>query len=315
MSYKFDSLITILNRLDRREHITVKTLADELEVGERTIYRYLDTLLTAGFPINFDKKQGTYLFDEGYALRKPDLGLEETLAFALAKRFLGNFGPGMEKILGAMESKLAIKNTDVPRDIILAPEEQPAKVSDFLVAIHRAVIDYQRIMLIYKALSTDELTERKVDPYYLFFQDGYWHVRAYCHLRREFRTFALDKIISLRSLDEYFVPEEISRDDDLSGSFSAFVDGKPVRVTLVFDREVAQYILRRRWHKSQEVKKLKGGGIEVRFLVNGILGIKPWIYRWLPHVRVVEPRELKEIMGRELQRALEDHLPPELTRV
>jgi predicted DNA-binding transcriptional regulator YafY len=222
MSYKFDALITILNKLDRRERVTAKSLMEEFEVGERTIYRYLDTLLSAGFPVTFDKEKRSYVFDEGYALRRADLALEEILAFSLAKKLLGNFGPGMEKILGAMEGKLAIKNTEVPRDIVLSPEEQPAKVGDFLVSIHGAVLEYQRLVVIYKALSTDELTERKVDPYYLFFQGGFWHLRAYCHLRKDFRTFALDKIISLRIVKEHFVPERVSQEEDLSGSFAAF---------------------------------------------------------------------------------------------
>jgi len=58
-----------------------------------------------------------------------------------------------------------------------------------------AIVNFQRVEIIYKALSTDEVTTRKVDPYYLFFEDGFWSLRAYCNLRKDFRVFALDKIV------------------------------------------------------------------------------------------------------------------------
>ncbi|MEK7333449.1 MAG: HTH domain-containing protein, partial [Nitrospirota bacterium] len=99
MSYKFDSLITILRKLDSREKVTVHSLMDELEISERSAYRYIQTLQVAGFPITFDRKKESYIFSERFKLGKPDITVEETLALSLAKRLLGNFGTGMEKSL------------------------------------------------------------------------------------------------------------------------------------------------------------------------------------------------------------------------
>ncbi|MBI4709701.1 MAG: HTH domain-containing protein, partial [Nitrospirae bacterium] len=86
MSYKFDSLISILNKLDNKEKVTVYSLSDDMEVSERSIHRYLRTLQVAGFPIHYDKKKESYCFLEGYGLKKTNISLEESLAFALAKR-------------------------------------------------------------------------------------------------------------------------------------------------------------------------------------------------------------------------------------
>ncbi|MDP1759199.1 MAG: HTH domain-containing protein, partial [Thermodesulfovibrionales bacterium] len=80
MSYKFDSLITILRKLDSRENVTVHYLMNDHEVAERTVYRYIKTLQVAGFPIIFDRKKESYMFSENYKLAKPDLSVEETLA-------------------------------------------------------------------------------------------------------------------------------------------------------------------------------------------------------------------------------------------
>ncbi len=38
--------------------------------------------------------------------------------------------------------------------------------------------------------------------------------------------------------------------------------------------------------------------------MNGLEGITPWIYRWLPQVEVVSPKKLREGVKEELERAL-----------
>ncbi len=303
MSYKFDSLIMILNKLDSKEEVTVHSLMNDLEMSQRTIYRYIQTLQIAGFPIIYDREKESYVFSEGYSLRKPKLSVEETLTLALSKKLLKNFGPDIEKSLDSIEEKLSVKNADIPKHIVLTAEEMPAFVGANLGIIHQARTNYQRIEIVYRALYSDEETVRKVDPYYLFFQDGFWHLRGYCHLREGLRTFALDRIISVKILNEYFIPQNISPEDELSGAFGTMVDGEPVEVVLRFNADIKPYVLRKKWHKSQKERELKDGSLEMTFTVNGIDGIKPWIYQWLPHVEVVEPKELKRLVAKDLKEA------------
>lgn len=42
----------------------------------------------------------------------------------------------------------------------------------------------------------------------------------------------------------------------------------------------------------------------MRFRVNGLEGIRRWIYRWLPQVEVIAPPELREKMKEDLGKAL-----------
>jgi predicted DNA-binding transcriptional regulator YafY len=186
MSYKFDSLMRILNILDRREKVTIPSLMDDLSISERSAYRYTSTLKDAGFPIIYDKEKDTYAFDQGYSLSKPGLTMEETLAFSLAKKLLGSFGPGMENTLSEIQNKLSIKKDEPFQHILRGPEELPAKVGPYFVSGHQAARNCQRIELVYKALYSDEVTKRKVDPYYFFVQENFWYFRGYCHLRKDF---------------------------------------------------------------------------------------------------------------------------------
>src|SRR5208282_5910373 len=120
MSYKFDSLIIILNKIDSGESVTVNSLINDLEVSERTTHRYIKTLQVAGFPIGYNRLKGSYAFDEGYSLRKPNLSVEEMLALVLAKKVLRNFGSGIDKSISSIENKLLSEKADLPKHIILS---------------------------------------------------------------------------------------------------------------------------------------------------------------------------------------------------
>ena len=309
MSYKFDSLMMILNKLDGPKMVTVKNLTKDLGVSERTVFRYLKTLQAAGFPIFFNKKRGEYTFMEGYGLKKPDLSMEETLALGISRKMMAGLGRGLENSMKKIEEKLSVQKSTLPRHIVLSGGPLPQEVADHLGVIHRAIMHFQRLKMTYRPLYSDQKTKRKVDPYYLFYEDDFWYFRGYCHLREEIRTFALDRIVSLKIQEEHFVPRNIAPEEELSGAFGTVVDGEPVEIVLRFDAECRPYLQRKKWHESQRERELKDGRLELRFRVNGLEGITPWIYRWLPHVEVVSPKRLRQGIKEELEKALKKFGP------
>jgi predicted DNA-binding transcriptional regulator YafY len=310
MSYKFDSLMFILNKLDSHEEVTVDSLQEDLGVSERTVFRYLNALLVGGFPVVFNKKQGGYGFMEGYSLKQPDLSPEETLALSISKNMIRGMGSGWEESMDRIEQKLLVKKTDLPRHIVLSGKGLAPEITGHIGLIHKAIMNYQKVKMIYRPLYSDQKTKRKVDPYYLFFEEDFWYLRGYCHLREEPRTFALDRVISLKVLEEYFIPRNIAPEEELSGAFGTVVDGEPVEVVLRFDEEIKPYLQRKKCHQSQRERELKDGRLELRFSVNGLEGIGRWIYRWLPYVEVVSPKELRKGVKEELETALKKYNSP-----
>jgi predicted DNA-binding transcriptional regulator YafY len=307
MSYKFDSLMLILKKLDGREKVTVDLLKEDLGVTERTIFRYMNTLQAAGFPVVFDKEQGGYRFMEGYGLKRPDLDLEETLALGISRKMMAGMGSGWEDSMKRIEEKLSVNKSGLPRHIVLSGRSLPEEVAGHIGTIHKSITNFQKIKMTYRPLYSDEKTKRKVDPYYLFFEEDFWYFRGYCHLREEVRTFALDRILTLKILEEHFIPRNIAPEEELSGAFGTVVDGEPVEIVLRFDVESRPYLQRKRWHESQRERILKDGRLELRFTVNGLEGITPWIYRWLPHVEVISPKILREGVKEELKQALKKY--------
>ncbi len=296
MSNKFDSMLKILNKIHGNENVTVGSLIDDLDMKERTVLRYIKSLKDAGFPVVHDRERNRYTFADGFTLRKPSISLEETLTLALAKRVLASYGTGIEKVLSRIEETVFEKQSSLPDRIVASAPTVPEKVSANLGIILQAIMDYRRIEIHYDSLSEDELTKRVIEPCYIFFRDGFFNVRAYCRLRGEYRTFAVDRIAILKPLDDYFVPHSVSMDEEMEGAFGSYIDGEPVGITLRFDNDASAHIRRKKWHPSQKNKALPDGRIEVSFTVNGMDGIRRWMYQWIPYVEVIAPEELKTIL-------------------
>jgi predicted DNA-binding transcriptional regulator YafY len=140
-----------------------------------------------------------------------------------------------------------------------------------------------------------------VEPYYLFFTpDGFWNLRGYCRLRDGWRTFALDRVKAWQVLDRTFLPKILADDvgKQLSKGFGSYLDGESVKVVVRFSQVIRPYIERKIWHPTQENREASDGCLEVRFVTKGIEAVKYWLYRWIPHVRVIEPEELRvEMLG------------------
>src|SRR5438270_377836 len=58
-----------------------------------------------------------------------------------------------------------------------------------------------------------------------------------------------------------------------------------------------------RWHESQEVHELAGGGVELRLVIAEPTEIRSWILGWGKECEVVSPADLRESIGGELEEA------------
>lgn len=312
---RFDRSLRILYLLDKGESCTVRSLADEFHVDERTVHRDIFELRAAKFPIDFDKQRGSYVFEEGFKLGKIKLNVQEVLALAVAKRMLTPLGDSFMGALESVETKLL--NITPTRGQGMAPSAfvvscQDANYSNdsynLIKELSQATREHSLVRLSYESLYAREVTSREVEPYYLFYsQEGFWYLRAYCCLRADWRTFALDRIKKWKVLSKYFAPrlfaDEIGK--EVLRGFDTYMDGEPEEVVVQFSPEIRSFVERRTWHPSQVNKDLENGWLEVTFTTTGTEGLKYWLYRWTPHFRVVSPRWLQDDMTNELRSQLD----------
>ncbi|MBI5374404.1 MAG: transcriptional regulator [Candidatus Schekmanbacteria bacterium] len=310
ISQKITSILKILSMIDMGKKVTARSLAEEFECSEKTIYRYIKTIIEADFPIYFDKEAGSYVFQEDFSLKQFVLSPEDLSDFIVLKDLVNSLGlpadSAIKKIFDKITAAVKGAHDGKKSSIVIDLGEKPASpvIDKALSIINEAIKKRVKVRMKYFTLGRKKLTEREVSPYGLIFHEGFWYLIGKCSLHYEIRTFACDQIREIELTDERFgYPSDFSLQKFMSQSFGIITGEEPIDVAIRFSSTVAAQVLRKKWHSSQKEEKLPDGNVILRFQVSGIKEIKNWINSWLPHCEVLEPTELREDIKEELKQA------------
>jgi len=313
ISDKFFRLLKIYTIIAQKHYPSAGSLAENLGVNERTIYRDLFVINLVD-QVDYDQERKGYAFTHGDSIKKPLLSDEELMTLFTAGEAVSHLGEPFRENFQRLVEKMVISTARAspkgrPPIIIKVPDTARGVIVDRSLKIIAACLqDKRSIDITYKAHGAKEVTRRIVDPYGLIFHEGIWILIGFCRLRKEIRSFALDRIQDCRERYLYFEPRsDFNLEEYLARSWGV-IDGEEVTVAVRFKPEVAEYITRKdRWHPSEVRKMLPDGGVELTFTVAGIYEIKKWIYSWIPNVTVVKPKILRDLVRKELMQAVKDH--------
>ncbi len=199
--------------------LTVAEIADLEDCGPRTIYRDLEALQDAGFPLYTEKVNGTtrWAFIDTYRFKiPPPFTLSELMSLYLYRDLIRVFkGTYLFDSLESLFKK--VRSTLPPQTIAyldglqsvyqvgIKPYNEYGPIREILHQVSQAAEKRLRIEMVYTPLHNKE-TRRKVDPYRVWFYDGTLYLIGYCHLRGEVRMFVLDRIKMLQVTQERFSP-------------------------------------------------------------------------------------------------------------
>jgi predicted DNA-binding transcriptional regulator YafY len=207
-------LLSMLELLQARGRMGGPELARRLEVGERTVRRYVAMLQEMGVPVEAERgRYGAYALRPGFKLPPMMFTDEEALALALgllSARRLGLSGaaPAVEGARAKLERVMPEELRERVRTFeeVVVPAAAPARLpaGEVVVTLSAAVRERRRVRMRYRAGDSGE-TRRAVDPYAVVQGDAFWYTFGYCHLREGRRLFRLDRVLSVERLDESFV--------------------------------------------------------------------------------------------------------------
>ena len=308
----------VIRILEARYGATVDELAEECAVTRRTIYRDLDAIRDAGYPLISEPEADgrmLYSFITGYKKLPPiTFSLEELMTLSLCRGQLGflagtPFQDDLDAIFGRIHSSLPprsvahlerIAETASPK---FQGERDYAVQKELLKELRRALLYQYRVDLAYTPARRSTETYR-FDPYTLLFYEGALYLGGYAHNREALRLFLVDRIEEVTVLEERFeVPEDFSA-DNLTGSAFGLIDEDHQMIKVRFGAEIGHLILERVWHPSQKLIEEADGSLTLSFEASGEKEILAWLYSYLPHVEVLEPESLRTTFYQGLRDAL-----------
>lgn len=212
-----DRLFRIVECLKARQRaVTAGSLAAELEVSVRTVYRDIADLCAANVPIIGEAGIG-YVLDRAYTVRPLVFDVEELDALALGAQMVGSWGDrdiaraaqrAIDKITAVLPAPLRAEILQTA--LFSPPSRAKATITIDFASLRHAIRTRNKVAFHYQALSGAK-TVRTVRPLCLAFFGPVWLLASWCEARQDFRNFRLDLMSQLDILAEHFIDEKGKR--------------------------------------------------------------------------------------------------------
>lgn len=308
-------VLTVLELLQSHRRLGGGELAEKLGVDRRTVRRYITVLEDMGVPVTTEQgRYGGYMLVPGFKLPPMMFTEEEVMAVSLgllAARQLGlaEAAPAIESVQAKLERvmpdglKRRARAVSETTRLLL---QRPAPLLDnrLLLTLTHAVREEQRVGFTYHR-PDQEATYREADPYGLLFQRGRWYMSGYCHLRRDMRSFRLDRISGAQRLPQNFKrPAGFDVAEHFMQSLNSMAMNHRVMVILHTDAETAANAFTF-CQDAQALFQHHPDGV----LLDTHTDSFEWFASWLAQLHftftVVEPAGLKDALRQRAARLVE----------
>jgi predicted DNA-binding transcriptional regulator YafY len=311
--YKIDQL------LKERKLVPFLALMDSLHVSRATLKRDLDYMRDRfNAPIQYDRQANGYRFGKprsGPRYELPGLwfNASEVHALLTMQQLLTNLQPGLlephvgpmlERLRGIVASGEHSWQEMEKRIRILQPGRREAPATHFGVAA-AALLGRRRLHIRHYNRERDLETDREVSPQRLVYYRDNWYLDAWCHLREDLRSFAVDALRNATLLDTRVkeVPKA-ELDDYLKSGYGIFAGRTVDWATLRFTPQAARWVATQSWHSQQRARTEPDGSyvLEIPYADDRELVME--ILRFGADVEVVAPKALRGKLKQQLGLAL-----------
>ena len=308
-----------------RYGLTVEQLAERLGVTSRTIRRDLDQLQEAGFPLEQrqrDSRRAWCLNRDAFkGLVDSGLTLSELCAlyfsrammeFLAGTPFRQDLASAFEKFEQCLTPAQLKYLEDFPK--VLAARPEPRKKAGDQAPSHigrltTAALEHRRVEMTYHSFHSRKVKDYLIEPYQIYYAQGGLYVFAVVPAYGEARQFAIERIKTLRTTDDHFVPDatvDLARQAD---SLGVSLGGKPELVTIEFQPEAAPYVNEREYHPSQSIEPGVAGCVVLKMRVAVDFALSTWVLSFGPRARVIGPRRLAQVILEQVEDMRANYAP------
>jgi len=309
--------------IQARHCVPLDEFLSELEISKATFKRDLEYLRSRmNASIVYDRFKGGYCFDSAVIGEKIELpGLwfseKEATALVLMQHLLsgldkgGLIEPHIAPLTSIIDGILGQSNTPTKelrkRLKVFGMSARKGSIENF-EEIGNALLTRKRLHIAYYARGKDETTEREISPQRLIFYRDNWYLDAYCHLRKDLRSFSVDciskAIITNSKADEI---SEKQLHEHFAESYGIFSGKANQRAKLKFSPEKARWVSSETWHGQQVGTFDKEGNYLLEFDYNQDPELVMDILKYGSGVEVLSPASLRKRVKDELVKALRSY--------
>jgi predicted DNA-binding transcriptional regulator YafY len=294
----------------------VESVPHDYPKNSRTVRRDLEALEGAGFPLVSERHNGQtrWRLMEGFR-DIPALGFSATelMSLLLSRNLLKPLeGTEIQSSLSSALSKASaalppqgheyVRAMEQMFTVGLGPHKSYRQHKNTIDTISQAIDKRPTAQMRYYSASRDQTSRREVDPYHLWFAGGGLYLIAYCHLRKDVRLFAVERIRTIALTDHpYQMPLGFNVQEYVQDALNV-MRGRRIEVELLFSKKAAAWVKDKSWHPSQETTLLKDGKLRLALKVADNEELVGWILSFGGQVRILSPESLANKVKDEAKR-------------
>ena len=299
----------LLEWLRNGEYPNCSRMMAEFGVDRKTAWRDIEFMKDRKeLPIDYDDKRHGY-FLNGPLPKVPAMEVTEREMFELyvmhqaIEHYRGTpLEQRLERFFRRMAGQLDNEDRFTLEDLggVLsfrpsAPDQADAKLFELVT---RGVRERRCLRFDYRKPGEKKVERRRVWPYHELEYGGRWYLLAYDPMRSDVRTFVLGRMKEAVLLDERFErPKNFDARKYLEKSIGVMAGNGDYQVVIQMDAWLTDILRGRRWHPSQAVEELPGGGSQLRLRLGCLEEIEQYVLSWGAHATVIEPLELRRRVG------------------
>ena len=193
--------------------------------------------------------------------------------------------------------------------------------SSLLLTIRNAIKSMKKLEFTYQAKDYYDINEKNiagfriqkglkpkktvlVEPYGILYGERHYLVAKE---QGKLKQYLLHRISDIKITDEYFTLDASFNLKEWSESSFGIFHDEPIQVKLKFKKEIADDVIKYKFHPKQQIKQQKNGAVIVTFKSSGTKSILWNIFKWGTNVEIIAPKELKEKYIHYLRYILNDY--------
>ena len=312
---EIDRLYSYRTLLTGRRAVPRDEILNKLEISPATFKRDLAKLRDRlNIPVLFDRDLGGYKLDTTDTRQElPGLWFsqDEVLALLTIQNMLeqlepGLLGPKLKPLQKRLDEMLTGKGTNPEalsqRVRLVHAGKRILKLKCFEQIAH-STIHRKQINIHHFNRQTGKTVERVISPQQLVHYRDNWYVDAWCHLRKEVRSFSVDAITDCEQLDQDAIELDAEQlRQSMQSGYGIFGGSVKGWAKLKFTPERSRWVKNEEWHPNQ-ISTIKNDGslhLEVPFSdERELLGD---LLRFGPEVEIIEPQSLREMVAQAIKK-------------
>jgi predicted DNA-binding transcriptional regulator YafY len=212
---RVDRLFAILLLLQHERQVSGPMIAQRFGIGVRTVYRDIAALIESGVPVVTIPGRG-YELMSGYTLPPLAFRPEEAVGVFLGMQLLLAHTKGqtakhtqqaLERLTVAMPGETRAYAQLLTQGIRFYAPSKPFDLEHPLLRELSLALQKNRVLrLQYQGAQQSDVETRDIEPLQLSYHQGAWFLAAFCRLRQAERIFRLERIKSVVTLNQTFMP-------------------------------------------------------------------------------------------------------------